>query len=112
VSTLPPDLPRLRTLETWLTYVLADVRARIAKIEQQEAAAAPVRARREPPQWVLSYLRQGGRPVPDSVHRGDCHMVSGHTRPLTREQALHALTDGRIRACAICRADTELGLLE
>ncbi|MET9952401.1 DUF6233 domain-containing protein [Streptomyces sp. NPDC006339] len=112
MSTLPPDLPRLRTLETWLTYVLADVRARIAKIEQQEAAAAPIRARREPPEWVLSYLRQGGRPVPDSVHRGDCHMASGHTQPLTRKQALDALTDGRVHACAICRAGPDLGVLD
>ncbi|MFF5972200.1 DUF6233 domain-containing protein [Streptomyces sp. NPDC012769] len=85
---------------------------KIARLEREQRAAAPIRARREPPEWVLSYRRQGGRPVPDSVHRGDCRMTSSHTQPLTREQALRALSDGRIRACEICRADTELGLLE
>ncbi|MFF9199946.1 DUF6233 domain-containing protein [Streptomyces sp. NPDC014779] len=112
MSALPPDLPRLRTLRTWLGYALAEVEAKIAQLEQEQAAAAAVRARREPPEWVLSYLRAGGQAVPDSVHRGDCRMVSGHTRALTREQALHALTDGRIRACEICRAGPDLGFLD
>ncbi|MET9953495.1 DUF6233 domain-containing protein [Streptomyces sp. NPDC006339] len=112
MSALPPDLPRLRTLRVWLSYVLAEIDMKIARLEKEQRAAAPIRARREPPEWVLSYLRQGGRPVPDSVHRGDCHMVSGHTQPLTRKQALDALTDGRVHACAICRAGPDLGVLD
>ncbi|MFE7710569.1 hypothetical protein ACFU6I_33375 [Streptomyces sp. NPDC057486] len=33
---LPPDLPRLRTLETYLAMLLAQVRQRIGDVEQQE----------------------------------------------------------------------------
>ncbi|MFJ6578356.1 DUF6233 domain-containing protein [Streptomyces sp. NPDC091368] len=109
---LPPDLLRLRTLETYLAMLLGDVRERIAKTEQQEAAAAPVRARLDGPPYVLSYLRERGQPVVDSVHLGDCRQTSHHTRPLTREQALQALTAGGIRACEICRPDSELGILD
>lgn len=109
---LPPDLLRLRTLETYLAMLLGDVRERIAKAEQQQAAAAPVRARLEGPAYVLSYLRERGQPVVDSVHLGDCRQASHHTRPLTREQALQAITSGGIRACEICRPDSELGVLE
>ncbi|MFJ9824907.1 DUF6233 domain-containing protein [Streptomyces sp. NPDC101160] len=72
----------------------------------------PIRARREPPAWVVSYLRQGGQAVPDSVHRGDCRMTSGHTRPISQDQARRALAEGRIQACQICRADADLGILD
>lgn len=109
---LPTDLPRLRTLETYLDMLLGDVRDRIGKIEQQQVAAKPVRALPDAPAYVLSYLRKRGQPVADSVHLGDCRQVSHHTRPLTREQALQAITSGGIRACEICRPDSELGVLD
>ncbi|MFF0437493.1 DUF6233 domain-containing protein [Streptomyces sp. NPDC004327] len=57
-------------------------------------------------------MRVGGRPVPDSVHHGDCRMASGHTQALTREQALQVLTDGQTRACEICCAGPDLGILD
>ncbi|WP_329469650.1 DUF6233 domain-containing protein [Streptomyces sp. NBC_01723] len=31
MTDLPPDLPRLRTLETWLAYTLDEVRAAITE---------------------------------------------------------------------------------
>lgn len=46
-----------------------------------------------------------GKPVEDLVHLGDCSQVSskrtggGGQKPLTREQAVHALTVGVVRAC-------------
>ena len=109
---LPPDLPRLRTLETYLAMLLGDVRDRIGKIEQQQATSAPRRALPDKPEYVLSYLRERGQPIADSVHLGDCKQVSHHTRPLTRDQALQAITSGGIRACEICRPDSSLGVLD
>ncbi|MFE6225496.1 DUF6233 domain-containing protein [Streptomyces sp. NPDC057854] len=111
MNDLPPDLPRLQTLETWLELQLHRVRAEISRQEQQRAAAT-ARPPRQPAPFVLSFLRAGGRPVPDSVHTGDCRMTSSHTRPLTREEALRVLAGGGPTACAICRPDTELGLLD
>ncbi|APE26745.1 DUF6233 domain-containing protein [Streptomyces venezuelae] len=111
---LPPDLPRLRTLEHWLTLSLDRVRARIAEVEAREASLRPVRQRAERPGWVLSYLREGGRPVADSVHIDGCRLAASHQKPLTCEEARRALADGRVRACEICRPDSEheLGILE
>nr|WP_150501268.1 hypothetical protein [Streptomyces venezuelae] len=78
---LPPDLPRLRTLEHWLTLSLDRVRARIAEVEAREASLRPVRQRAERPGWVLSYLREGGRPVADSVHIDGCRPAARHQKP-------------------------------
>ncbi|MEV8596087.1 hypothetical protein [Streptomyces sp. NPDC052012] len=44
MNDLPPDLPRLRILETWLAYTLARVRRQIEEAEQREgngSAASP-----------------------------------------------------------------------
>ncbi|MFK4225324.1 DUF6233 domain-containing protein [Streptomyces sp. NPDC019890] len=38
-------------------------------------------------------------------------MTGTHTKPLTREQALRAITEEGITACAYCRPDTDLGVL-
>ncbi len=91
---------------------LERVRHRIAEVETREAALRPVRQLPEGPGWVLSFLREGGRPVPDSVHIGDCRLAARHRKPLSRDEARRALTDGGIRACEICRPDSELGILD
>lgn len=109
---LPTDLAQLRVLERFAELLLSEVRARITQVERQQAALRPVRALPQGPEWVLSYLRQNGLPVEDSVHRSDCRMASRHTRPLTRDDAVRALTTTRITACPICRPDTDLGLLD
>jgi hypothetical protein len=61
---LPPDLERLRTLETWLVLSLDRVREQIAAVERSEqpqraarppAAARPAVPRRAPtPDWGIS----------------------------------------------------------
>ncbi|MEV5975107.1 DUF6233 domain-containing protein [Streptomyces sp. NPDC051921] len=56
-----------------------------------------------------SFIREGGRPVPDSVHAGDCRMTSRNTRPVTATEARRLLADGHADACMVCRADSELG---
>ncbi|MFJ9080277.1 DUF6233 domain-containing protein [Streptomyces sp. NPDC102278] len=37
---------------------------------------------------------------------------TGRSRPATRAQAVEALRDSIARACAICRVDSALGLLD
>ncbi|MGW1735322.1 DUF6233 domain-containing protein, partial [Streptomyces sp. NPDC001999] len=44
-------------------------------------------------------------------HTGDCGMGGKRTKPMTREQALRALTEDGITACPYCRPDRELGVL-
>ncbi|MGW1736284.1 DUF6233 domain-containing protein, partial [Streptomyces sp. NPDC001999] len=53
----------------------------------------------------------GGTSHADAVHTGDCGMGGKRTKPMTREQALRALTEDGITACAYCRPDRELGVL-
>ncbi|WP_030663801.1 DUF6233 domain-containing protein [Streptomyces rimosus] len=108
MSELPPDLPRLRTLETWLRLQLTAVRARIQFLEQQERdRPAPVRPPR--PDWLLETERLGGRNGrPVRVHVGGCGQARG--RAISREQAVDALGQG-VEACYGCRPDTELGIL-
>ncbi|MFJ9808963.1 DUF6233 domain-containing protein [Streptomyces sp. NPDC101158] len=54
----------------------------------------------------------GGRPVPDSVHAGDCRMTSRNTKPVGATEARRLLADGHVSACAVCRADSELGVID
>ncbi|MGW3867211.1 hypothetical protein ACWEDZ_37995 [Streptomyces sp. NPDC005047] len=65
MADLPPDLPRLRTLETWLIYVLAEVRQAIAMAEQREREEKRgKRDRPRPPDWLLELgLNRDGPPV-------------------------------------------------
>ncbi|MFF3687510.1 DUF6233 domain-containing protein [Streptomyces sp. NPDC002187] len=109
MSELPPDLPRLRTVETFLRLQLAAVQRAIVRQEQQVAIH-----RRSPlpdvvPDWMLERgIGQGAPPV--AVHVGGCHMAGKRTETLERDQAVRALTDG-VEACSHCRPDTALGLL-
>ncbi|WP_031086784.1 DUF6233 domain-containing protein [Streptomyces sp. NRRL WC-3549] len=112
MSDLPPDLPRLRTLEHWLALSLDRVRARIAEVETRETAMRPVRVLPQGPEWVMSYLRVRGSPLADSVHIGDCKLAGPQKRPLSGDDARRALTEGGIRACEVCRPDSELGILD
>ncbi len=88
------------------------VRRRIAEAEQREAAMRTVRAGPAEPGWVLAYLRERGRPVPATVPTDDCSLAGEHTKPLTRDEARHALTEGALPACEIRRPDSDLGLLD
>ncbi|MGW8768259.1 DUF6233 domain-containing protein [Streptomyces sp. NPDC055815] len=112
MSELPPDLPRLRTLETWLVVSLDRVRARITEAEQREAAMRNVRVGPADPGWVLAYLRERGHRVPAAVHIGDCRLAGKNTSPLTRGEARRALAEAGLPACEVCRPDSDLGLLD
>ena len=108
---LPPDLPRLRTLETWLQLTLDEVRAAIAAAEQREAERQRGEERRPPARdWLLEIgLNRDSPPV--QVHVGGCWDSGKRTRGIDRGEALRALADG-VTACGVCRPDSELGFLE
>ncbi|MFH8577095.1 DUF6233 domain-containing protein [Streptomyces zaomyceticus] len=95
------QLRQLEQTERWIGTELARLHERAAR-----------RPLPDGPTLVVSYLREGGQPVMDSVHLGDCRMASKHVRPLTDEQARRALAVDGIRACEICRPDAELGILD
>ncbi|MEZ7007856.1 DUF6233 domain-containing protein [Streptomyces sp. AD55] len=111
MNDLPPDLPRLRTLETWLTLALGEVRTAIAAAEQREQEQQHgAQARPAPPDWLLELgLNRDAPPV--QVHVGDCWNAGKRTRGIPRDAALRALADG-VTACGMCRPDSELGFLD
>ncbi|MFE9701560.1 DUF6233 domain-containing protein [Streptomyces sp. NPDC006270] len=112
---LPPDLDRLRTLETWLVLSLDRVRERIEAVERQAqprhaprppAAARPAGPRRAPtPDWGISSVGVGA-PVAE-IHRGDCFAGGMALRPISAERARAELADG-VQACGVCRPETVL----
>jgi hypothetical protein len=108
---LPPDLPRLRTLETWLAHTLDRVRQQIAALEQRETERRHGEQARPPePDWLLERGLDGHAPAV-YVHAGGCHMAGKRSRGVARDQALRALADG-VDACPHCRPDSELGVLD
>lgn len=111
MTSLPPDLQRLRTLETWLAYTLDEVRAAIAVAEQREREEQQGRERRPPPpEWLLEQgLNRDSPPV--QVHVGGCWNAGKRSKGVTRDDAVRALAAG-VRACSACRPDSALGFLE
>ncbi|TFI30188.1 DUF6233 domain-containing protein [Streptomyces sp. 4R-3d] len=108
---LPPDVNRLRVIEQQLTIWLGHVRAAIAEAEATEALKANTRRLTKPhiPYRLRDPIRTyAGPPARHHLHTGRCDIGGG--RPITREQALEALTAGA-EACTFCRPDTELGIL-
>ncbi|MGW5197384.1 DUF6233 domain-containing protein [Streptomyces spiralis] len=111
MNDLPPDLARLRTLETWLALQLDRVRQQIADLERRETERQRGEQARPPvPDWMI----EGGlnRDSPAVyVHVGGCHMAGKRVRGVPRDVALRALAEG-VDACSHCRPDAELGFLE
>jgi uncharacterized protein DUF6233 len=111
MSDLPPDVPRLRVIETFLrerlvkndviaTYLrlqLDAVQRRIAEIETAEPSAA----------WRLQHLPRGvGQPGTGVLHRDDCFIDGGGK--LDREAAVMALDEDNIEMCEACQPEREL----
>ena len=110
MNDLPPDLPRLRILETWLQLSLDRVRKQIADAERREAERQRGIDNRPPaPDWLVEQGLNGHSP-PVYVHVGGCHMAGKRSKGVARDVALRALTDG-VDACPHCRPDSELGFL-
>lgn len=111
MNDLPPDLPRLRTLETWLAVSLDRVRAQISAAERRESERRHGERTRPPaPDWILESGLNRDAPAA-YVHTGGCWNAGKRSRGVDRGTALRALTEG-VAACPHCRPDSELGFLE
>ncbi|AMW09169.1 hypothetical protein A4E84_06470 [Streptomyces qaidamensis] len=88
MTDLPPDLPRLRTLETWLALTLDEVRRAIVAAERREAERQRgIEARPAPPDWLIELgLNRDAPPV--QVHVGGCWNAGKRTRGIRRDEAL------------------------
>ncbi|MGW4042932.1 DUF6233 domain-containing protein [Streptomyces sp. NPDC004721] len=111
MNDLPPDLPRLRTLETWLLLTLDRVRQQITEAERREQERQRgIDARPPAPEWILEQgLNRDSPPV--TVHEGGCHMAGKRWKGVPRDVAVRALTEG-VQACGHCRPDTLLGIFD
>ncbi|MFE5774002.1 DUF6233 domain-containing protein [Streptomyces sp. NPDC056485] len=110
MSELPPDLPRLRTVVTYLRGELSRAERALNTAEEREALAARRRPPAEPPAWLIERGIGAGR-LPVRVHAGGCWDSRKRCTAITIDQARRALAEG-IQACPHCRPDTALGMPE
>ncbi|MFJ9558456.1 DUF6233 domain-containing protein [Streptomyces fuscichromogenes] len=111
MNDLPPDLPRLRTLETWLAHTLDRVRRQIDHLERREQETQRSQQNRPPaPAWILE-LGPSADALPACLHTCACWATGRRNRGVDRVTALRALTDG-VPACPECRPDTALQILD
>ncbi|AKN74995.1 hypothetical protein QR97_39645 [Streptomyces sp. PBH53] len=111
-DSVPSRLDLLRFLERVQVQDLERTRRWIADEERREAERLQgAQHRPPPPDWLIEHGLN--RHNVQQVHTGECWAAaqSARTRPLTRAQALQALTEG-VTACTQCRPDTALGLLD
>ncbi|MGW1891347.1 DUF6233 domain-containing protein [Streptomyces sp. NPDC002004] len=110
-DSLSPRLALLRFLERVQLADLERTRRWIADEERREAETRRgSRARPPAPDWLLEYgIGEHRHPV--TVHVGGCHMAGDRIHGVPRDQAVRAIAEG-VEACAHCRPDTELGLLD
>ncbi|MFI1067008.1 DUF6233 domain-containing protein [Streptomyces spororaveus] len=106
----PPDLARLEVVEQQLHALLVEVRTLISEARRDQRLAQTEHRAVPEVEWRIQYgIGAVRRPV--MVHTGDCSMGMARSRPVSREQAVQALVQG-VEACAFCRADSGLGVLE
>ncbi|TXS35242.1 DUF6233 domain-containing protein [Streptomyces sp. t39] len=105
---LPPDLDRLRVIETFLDLQLQAVRAEISRREGT-APAPPPSVRPARPPWLVEYdISAAQRPL--QVHVEDCAVTGPRTRRVTEGEARRWVVE--VGACQFCRPDALLGTLE
>ncbi|MFE6848657.1 DUF6233 domain-containing protein [Streptomyces sp. NPDC057686] len=80
MSELPPDLPRLRTVVTYLRGELVRAERALNLAEEREALAARRQPLPEPPAWLIERGIGAGR-HPVRVHAGDCWDARSAARP-------------------------------
>jgi Family of unknown function (DUF6233) len=106
MSDLPPDLSRLRTLQTYLQLQLADVAAAIEAaerggggVEQPGAPAGSAPAGDGELRWWRLVPGRPGHPG-GTLHRGDCAQPGGALLSLV--EARLALDEEGVRPCSRC----------
>jgi hypothetical protein len=98
---LPPDVARLRVVQTFLRLMLEAVTARIEDLEagrRQRGVA-----------WRLQHLPRAGGAGHGVLHDAVCWITDG--APLNRSEAELALRDASVEACSACQPGRELGSL-
>jgi hypothetical protein len=110
---LPPDLPRLEAIETYLALALQRVREKKADVlRREQERQRGVEVRPPAPDWLIEYgLNRDAMPV--AVHLGDCHIAakSNRVKGVDSDTVRRAIAGG-VEACIHCRPDSELGYLE
>ncbi|WP_329390320.1 DUF6233 domain-containing protein [Streptomyces sp. NBC_01716] len=105
MSDLPPAerLTKLRTLETWLEWQLANTRRKIHALEQAPTG---------PGGYVIEPKRHPTHPEPALIHLADCTMPQRKTLPIEASAARLGLTEDpeTVAACEFCAP--ERGLAE
>ncbi|WP_369262169.1 DUF6233 domain-containing protein [Streptomyces sp. R35] len=128
---LEAQLADEETVVTYLRLQRDAVRQALAVAEgRQESARPPQSPRRRPPElrpvlgpaparcerqssgFMVEQRRTPTAPQEACFHIDDCTMTSNNTHPISAQDARMALTDARLEACAFCRPDTELGILD
>ncbi|MFD9223841.1 DUF6233 domain-containing protein [Streptomyces sp. NPDC060064] len=107
MSDLPPDLPRLHALETYLQIQLAAVQDAIRHHEQQTRTNTPPEV--EPPPWLAEY-GIGATRTTVQIHRGDCAMTGPRKKAISEQEARQGCVE--VGACQYCRPDTALGIVD
>lgn len=97
MSELPPDLPRLQVIRTYLQQQLKAVDAAIA------AAQPPATM------WRIEHLPGGGRTGRGVLHEAGCPFAEGKGGQLDRAAALVALAEDSVSPCDQCRPERGLG---
>ncbi|MET7694903.1 DUF6233 domain-containing protein [Streptomyces sp. NPDC005483] len=126
---LEQQLAEEETVVTYLRLQVESVRHALAVAENRKPAEpgppqrrpasarlalgpAPTRAERRSTGFVVEQRRTPTGPQEAAVHLDDCTMTGNMTHPVTGHEARLALTDAQLEACAFCRPDTELGILD
>ncbi|MFF0790377.1 DUF6233 domain-containing protein [Streptomyces spiralis] len=93
------------------TAALAQIDGWIAAEQRREAERRRGEEMRPPPaEWFIEVGLNKGNVL--AVHTGDCWDPGKRRRPVTRAEALDALTRLQVEPCSKCRPDTALGVLE
>jgi hypothetical protein len=141
VNELPPDAPRLREILAYLDRQLEDhdtvatylqlqrdaVQAALADTGTAPAPStppprstprpatappfAPTRSQRKSTGFVVDHQPAAIGPEPARIHVDDCTSVVD-PQPISGQDARAALLDPSVTACAMCRPDDELGILD
>lgn len=102
-------LAKLRALEEWLAWQLADTRRKIRQVEAdlERDRKAAARAWQEA-RWKLEPVRGEGRR--SVLHRGGCGIWKGEHGFLDRQEALLALGDESlaVEMCGVCNPEPGL----
>ncbi|MBB4893579.1 hypothetical protein FHS39_002610 [Streptomyces olivoverticillatus] len=100
MNDLPPDLPRLRTLETYLELQLQRVRDAIEGLE-------PTKEETKAEGWVLQHIPSPRDKPLSWLHTSTCILAKGGAR-LTRREARLALAEAGVRPCETCHPERVL----